>query len=210
MSNSLIFNFNNFNESIAKGLRYVGNNLFLDIIIDDVAFARIESSRTFANIPRGDHFLYCILYYESQGNVEKYVTEEYRFNTDNADAIFTFNLYFVTYERGNHGFDFGPGEIPERDKKGRKNGGCYVATCVYGSYDCPQVWTLRRYRDQTLAETWYGRAFIKVYYFVSPTLVKWFGNTKWFKRMVTPMLDKMVLSLNEKGVEDTAYEDKEW
>ena len=26
-------------------------------------------------------------------------------------------------------------------------GGCYVATCIYGSYDCPQVWTLRRYRD---------------------------------------------------------------
>ncbi|NLX93020.1 MAG: hypothetical protein GXZ02_03995, partial [Clostridiales bacterium] len=39
-------------------------------------------------------------------------------------------------------------------------GGCYVATAVYGSYDCPQVWTLRRYRDYTLAETWYGRAFI--------------------------------------------------
>ena len=31
--------------------------------------------------------------------------------------------------------------------------GCYVATCVYGSYDCPQVWTLRRFRDNTLAET---------------------------------------------------------
>lgn len=25
--------------------------------------------------------------------------------------------------------------------------GCYVATCVYGSYDCPEVWTLRRFRD---------------------------------------------------------------
>lgn len=42
-------------------------------------------------------------------------------------------------------------------------GGCYVATAVYGSYDCPQVWTLRRFRDYTLAETWYGRAFICVF-----------------------------------------------
>ncbi len=24
-----------------------------------------------------------------------------------------------------------------------RSGGCYVATTVYGSYDCPQVWTLR-------------------------------------------------------------------
>lgn len=32
-------------------------------------------------------------------------------------------------------------------------GRCYVATAVYGSYDCPQVWILERYRDYTLAET---------------------------------------------------------
>ena len=41
--------------------------------------------------------------------------------------------------------------------------GCYVATAVYGSYDCPQVWTLRRFRDHTLAASWYGRAFIRAY-----------------------------------------------
>ena len=58
--------------------------------------------------------------------------------------------------------------------------GCYIATCVYGSYDCPQVWTLRRYRDNTLGSTWYGRTFIRTYYAISPTLVKWFGKTKWF------------------------------
>lgn len=45
-----------------------------------------------------------------------------------------------------------------------QDGGCYIATCVYGSYDCPQVWTLRRYRDNTLAETWYGRLFVHTYY----------------------------------------------
>ena len=32
--------------------------------------------------------------------------------------------------------------------------GCYVATSVYGSYDCPEVWTLRRFRDEVLADTW--------------------------------------------------------
>ena len=62
------------------------------------------------------------------------------------------------------------------------NSGCYIATCVYGSYDCPQVWTLRRFRDDTLDATWYGRLFIRCYYAISPTLVKWFGNTTWFKK----------------------------
>lgn len=97
-------------------------------------------------------------------------------------------------------------------KKGKapSSGGCYVATAVYGSYDCPQVWTLRRYRDYTLAETWYGRAFIHTYYAVSPTLVKWFGDTQWFKNMWKPKLDRMVEDLRAEGVEDTPYEDKAW
>ena len=91
-----------------------------------------------------------------------------------------------------------------------QSGGCYVATCVYGSYDCPEVWTLRRYRDDTLGSTWYGRAFIKLYYAISPTLVKWFGKTKWFKRMWKGKLDRMVKKLQDNGVESTPYQDKEW
>lgn len=91
-----------------------------------------------------------------------------------------------------------------------KKSGCYVATAVYGSYDCPQVWTLRRYRDNTLSQTWYGRAFIKTYYAVSPTLVKWFGQTDWFKKMWRGKLDRMVRKLQENGVEDTPYQDKKW
>ena len=89
-------------------------------------------------------------------------------------------------------------------------GGCYVATAVYGSYNCPQVWTLRRFRDYTLAETWYGRAFIRAYYAISPTLVKWFGHTEWFKKMWKGKLDHMVANLNAEGVEDTPYVDQEW
>ena len=86
--------------------------------------------------------------------------------------------------------------------------GCYIATCVYGSYDCPQVWTLRRYRDYTLSKTWYGRAFIKCYYSISPTLVKWFGETRWFKHFWKTKLDKIVVRLNKKGISDFCYRDR--
>ena len=88
--------------------------------------------------------------------------------------------------------------------------GCYVATCVYGSYDCPQVWTLRRFRDYTLAKSFLGRAFIRTYYAVSPTIVKWFGETKWFKKTWQGVLDKMVQRLNENGVDNTPYNDRKW
>ena len=96
--------------------------------------------------------------------------------------------------------------ISNLQKRSQENG-CYIATAVYGSYDCPQVWTLRRYRDDTLAKTWYGRAFIRSYYAISPTLVKWFGHTEWFKKMWKAKLDRMVTGLNADGIMDTPYKD---
>lgn len=102
--------------------------------------------------------------------------------------------------------DYRPEEAINRNKEIK--GACYIATCVYGSYDCPQVWTLRRFRDHTLDETWYGRLFIKCYYAISPTLVKWFGKTKWFKKFWKSKLGKMVSKLNDKGVDNTYYHDE--
>lgn len=98
--------------------------------------------------------------------------------------------------------------IGEENISNPSSGPCYVATAVYGSYNCPQVWTLRRFRDNTLDTTWYGRAFIKIYYAISPSLVRWFGNTSWFKDFWRKPLDKLVASLRNKGVEDTPYIDK--
>ena len=103
-----------------------------------------------------------------------------------------------------------PADISFSVPEGVSTGGCYVATAVYGSYDCPQVWTLRRYRDNVLAESWYGRAFIKTYYAISPTLVKWFGETKWFKNLWRNKLDRMVNDLQAKGISSLASDDKIW
>lgn len=97
-----------------------------------------------------------------------------------------------------------PCELPS------KNAGCYVATAVYGSYDCPQVWVLRRFRDERLAATWCGRAFICVYYALSPVAVRLFGHTTWFQSFWRGRLDKMVRRLKSEGVADTPYRDKSW
>ena len=89
-------------------------------------------------------------------------------------------------------------------------GGCYVATCVYGSYDCPEVWTLRRYRDGVLAQSVLGRAFIRTYYLISPSVVRCFGNCTWFRKIWRDRLDKMVTRLNVRGIENTPYKDTKW
>ena len=85
--------------------------------------------------------------------------------------------------------------------------GCYIATSVYQSYDCPQVWTLRRYRDEKLKKSACGRLFVKVYYAVSPALVRMFGKQKWFCSFWKKVLDAKVKKLNGQGFEDTPYDD---
>lgn len=87
--------------------------------------------------------------------------------------------------------------------------GCYVATAVYGSYDCPEVWVLRRFRDYKLSAIKSGRAFIKLYYKISPVCVKCFGKTKVFNCLFKSILDKMVNKLRSEGYNDLPYYDKE-
>lgn len=90
------------------------------------------------------------------------------------------------------------------------NQGCYIASCVYGSYDCPQVWTLRRFRDNFLAKNIFGKIFIHIYYAVSPTLVKAFGERSWFKKTWYAFLNPFVKFLNRNGIKDTPYKDKSY
>lgn len=90
----------------------------------------------------------------------------------------------------------------------KKKQGCYVATCVYGSYDCPQVWTLRRYRDDVLKNTAAGRCFISLYYAVSPTMVRIFGRNQAVRRMWRTALDRIISRLNADGFSDKPYNDQ--
>lgn len=99
-------------------------------------------------------------------------------------------------------------QIPQQpNNKKQSSVGCYIATCVYGSYDCPEVWTLRRFRDNKLSSNLCGRLFIRTYYAISPKLVKWFGNKKWFKKIWKFYLDRLVVKLSNKGFENTPYKD---
>ncbi len=93
---------------------------------------------------------------------------------------------------------------PRRYRRRRRHG-CYIATCVYGSYNCPEVWVLRRYRDNVLEQSVLGRMFVSVYYAISPIVVKLFGNSRWFKNIWVKFLDNKVEKLKQEGYSDTEY-----
>lgn len=88
----------------------------------------------------------------------------------------------------------------------KQSGGCYVATAVYGSYDCPEVWVLRRYRDRVLSTSRFGRAFIRAYYLVSPGALKVAGPA--IRHLTKGPLDMLVKTLKMRGFSDSTYVDE--
>ena len=95
----------------------------------------------------------------------------------------------------------------KRVRKFSSEGGCYVATCVYGTYDCQELWVLRRFRDDVLIKTWIGKQFIHLYYAAGPNLVKFFGEYKLFHVLCKYVIDLIVKKLRAKGVKNTPYDD---
>ena len=107
-------------------------------------------------------------------------------------------------------FSTGRGEEFLYGRKGRGGGGrdgCYIATAVYGSYDCPQVWVLRRFRDFRLKRTAPGRGFVRAYYALSPTLAAHLGRSQHIGPAMRRILDGFVRALQRRGYSDRPYSD---
>lgn len=86
-------------------------------------------------------------------------------------------------------------KVTVRNATAEDKGACYIATAVYGSYDAPQVRVLRAFRDDTLAGSAAGRAFVRLYYAVSPAAARRFGPGSPFGRATRPVLDAVVRRL---------------
>lgn len=77
-------------------------------------------------------------------------------------------------------FDFvviGESSLPKKDY-------CFIATACYGSYDAQQVLELRQFRDEKLLKTFFGKVFVKFYYFVSPFFAAIISKSDLSKKLV--------------------------
>ncbi len=68
---------------------------------------------------------------------------------------------------------------------------CFIATAVYGE-DSSQVDFLRKWRDTVLKETVYGRAFIRIYYFISPSISVFIKRKQHLRNTTKFILDKVL------------------
>ena len=75
---------------------------------------------------------------------------------------------------------------------------CFVATAVYGSYDCPEVVRLRGFRDNFLKKYALGRAFIAAYYRFGPYLAKIVKGRAFLSTPTKAALDLFIRTFLEK------------
>lgn len=74
-------------------------------------------------------------------------------------------------------------------------GGCFIATAAYGSYLHPQVKVLRDFRDNWLLTNGPGRAFVSLYYRVSPPVADIIARHDTLRLLVRIMLTPVVLAV---------------
>ena len=128
---------------------------------------------------------------------------EFDFNLKNAKWRRSYNFWCRVYQRElwKEHPEWGESRIVQEaqkkavenaDKHAAQPGFCYIATAVYGSYDAPQVLTLRRFRDEVLAESYFGRLFIKTYYRFSPPVAERLKSAKRVNLLVRKVLDMIV------------------
>ena len=89
-------------------------------------------------------------------------------------------------------------ELTCRVENEQSNSGCcdcYIATAVYGSYDAPEVKVLRKFRDTKLLRSFFGRLFVKIYYCISPFLVRTLYKAKIVNKISKKILDYIVNSI---------------
>ena len=110
----------------------------------------------------------------------EYAPEEQKHTYKN--SIYSIEKYIDEVRNGKY-------DKSAQDAGGNSQQGCYIATAVYGSYTCDEVMQLRRFRDDYLSRFSLGRAFIRLYYTISPTLVKHIRQGSHTERTIRRFLD---------------------
>jgi len=84
----------------------------------------------------------------------------------------------------------------------KASGGCFIATACFGGENHPKVLLLRRYRDEVLIYSTFGRAFVAYYYRYSPPIASRLRHSKQFCNLIrfvvvepAVKLAKIVLSI---------------
>jgi len=98
--------------------------------------------------------------------IKEIVRRNYRNN-----VIVIANTNFMRYELYSKGdASYSESKHSTSTSKSSDSGGCFIATAVYGSEYADEVIILKQFRDNWLKQSSFGKLFIKIYYFLSPSI----------------------------------------
>jgi hypothetical protein len=95
---------------------------------------------------------------------------------------------------GAPGFGASSGSGPE-SSGGSGGGGCFIATAAFGSYMAPDVMVLRNFRDKYLLTNSLGKAFVSMYYRLSPPAADYIARHEGLRTATRIALTPVVYSV---------------
>jgi len=93
-----------------------------------------------------------------------------------------------------------PGAAAPASGSSGGGGGCFIATAAYGSYLHPRVQLLRDFRDNHLLTNAPGRAFVGLYYKLSPPAADFIARHDSLRLLVRLLLAPLVLAVGNLGL----------
>lgn len=82
-----------------------------------------------------------------------------------------------------------------------KQGVCFIATAIYGSYDAPEVRLLRLFRDTVLVQNASGRWLVRTYYIASPAIARTLSRHWGLRQLVRLTLVQPVVGMVRRRLE---------
>lgn len=80
----------------------------------------------------------------------------------------------------------------------KQKGMCFIATAAFESAEAPEVFFLRKFRDDTLLNSTAGAFFVDVYYRVSPSLASIVSRSRILKRSSRVILRYVIQHLRSR------------
>ena len=77
----------------------------------------------------------------------------------------------------------------EREHPRSRSTGCFIATAAFDGQLTPEVFTLKLWRDRTLAKSFVGRKILTIYYFTSPNIARILHRSSLLKRITRKGLE---------------------
>ena len=75
---------------------------------------------------------------------------------------------------------------------------CFIATAAYGTPFATEIQILRKWRDLSLKNSFFGNTFVNIYYFISPPIAKFIEDKNLLKALTRKILKPIIEHLKRK------------